>query len=47
MCLLGDLNASGLHRLMDLNTWFTVGGTAWKGSGGMTWLEEVCHWGGL
>ena len=29
--------------LMCLNTWFPVGGTVWKGLGGVASLEEVCH----
>ena len=34
-------------RFKYLNVWCPVGGTVWKGLGGMTLLEEVCHsgWG--
>ena len=35
------LNANGSHRLTCLNTWSLVGGTIWKGLGGVAWLEEV------
>jgi hypothetical protein len=27
-----------------LNNWSSIGGSIWKGLGGMPLLEEVCHW---
>lgn len=27
----GGLNENGLHRLIDLNVWSSVGGTVWEG----------------
>lgn len=29
---------------MSLNTWSPTGWTVWEGLGGMTVVEEVCHW---
>ena len=33
------------HRLIYLNTLSLVGGTDWKGSGGVSLLDDVYHWG--
>lgn len=41
----GSFNENGPHWLVYLNTWFPVGGTVWLGLEGVTFLEEMCHWG--
>ena len=39
----GDLSENGPHRLVRLNAWSLVGGTVWKGLGGVALLEDLCH----
>lgn len=38
----GGLNEHNPHIL---EYWCPVGGSIWKGFGGVVFLEEVCHWG--
>lgn len=33
------------HMGSKVWSWSPVGQTVWEGSGGLTWLEDVCHWG--
>ena len=40
--LLGGFDQSGSHSLEYWNAWSPVGGTVWKGFGGVALLEEVC-----
>ena len=35
------------HGFSLLNTWSPVSGADWGGLGGVTLLEEVCHWAGF
>lgn len=41
----GGLNENVSQR--DLNIWSLAGGNVWGGSEGVSFLEEVRHWGGL
>jgi hypothetical protein len=41
----GGVNKNVSYQLTYLNAWCSVGGSVWEGLGGMTLLEEVCHWG--
>jgi len=41
----GDLNENDPHRLIYSNAWFLLGGTIWRGLGGVASLGEVCPWG--
>jgi hypothetical protein len=36
----GSLNENGLHRLLCLKAWPSVGGTVWEGLRGVVLLEE-------
>ena len=38
------LNENDPHRLIYLNAWSPVGGTIWKGLGGVALLEKMCQW---
>ena len=42
MC--GGLNENAPHRLICLNTWSLIGGTICERLGGVSLLEQVCHW---
>ena len=47
MFICGGLNRNGFHRLGCLMLGPQFSGTVWKGLGGVTLMEEVCHGSGL